>query len=100
VETVVGEPEIIYPFLGSSRLAQPLDMIGASVVFHGHAHHGTHSARTPGGIPVYNVALPLLRQAGHRYLLWTAPAVERRRAEPSATKPAGTAETAERIRAG
>jgi Icc-related predicted phosphoesterase len=95
VETVIGEPESIYPFLGSSRLLQPLDMIGATVVFHGHAHHGTPSARTPGGIPVFNVALPLLEQSGHRYLLWTTAATERRKPEPSATTPAATAETME-----
>jgi len=102
VETVIGEPENIYPFLGSSRLLQPLDMIGATVVFHGHAHHGTPSARTPGGIPVFNVALPLLEQSGHRYLLWTTPATERRKPEPSATTPAATAEAtdaAARVRA-
>jgi Icc-related predicted phosphoesterase len=95
VETVVGEPESIYPFLGSSRLLQPLDMIGATVVFHGHAHHGTPTATTPGGIPVFNVALPLLEQSGHRYLLWTTPVTERRRPEPAVTTPAATAESSD-----
>jgi Icc-related predicted phosphoesterase len=78
VETVVGEPEAIYPFLGSSRLLAPLETHGATVVFHGHAHHGTLEARTPAGVPVFNVALPVLRQAGLTFQLWTARAPERR----------------------
>src|SRR5690606_28167902 len=47
-DTVRGEPEVIYPFLGSSRLLQPLDTLGAAVVFHGHAHHGALEGQTPG----------------------------------------------------
>jgi hypothetical protein len=31
-------------------------------VFHGHSHHGALEGRTPKGIPVYNVAMPLLRK--------------------------------------
>jgi Icc-related predicted phosphoesterase len=62
--TVVGEPEFIYPFLGTDRLADALDRHGATVVFHGHVHSGTFSGRTPAGVPVYNVSLPLLRRAG------------------------------------
>lgn len=70
VETVRGEPEVIYPFLGSSRLAQPIDMVGATVVFHGHAHHGTATGTTPGGVPVFNAALPLLAARGDTHVLW------------------------------
>ena len=62
VGTVVGEPEMIFPYLGSDRLAEPIDRYGASVVFHGHAHTGTAQAHTPGGVPVFNVSLPLLRR--------------------------------------
>jgi Icc-related predicted phosphoesterase len=62
-ETVVGEPEEIFPFLGSGRLVEPLDRYGVAAVFHGHAHRGAAEGRTPGGIPVYNVALPVLRRA-------------------------------------
>jgi Icc-related predicted phosphoesterase len=61
-ETVRGEPPQIYPFLGCSRLAEPIDQYHARVVFHGHAHFGTSEGRTKAGIPVYNVALPLLRR--------------------------------------
>lgn len=59
--TVEGEPPELYPFLGSSRLEEPLDRYPVSVVFHGHAHRGQAEGRTRGGVPVYNVCLPLLR---------------------------------------
>jgi len=61
--TVEGEPEVIYPFLGSSRLEEPLDRYPVTAVFHGHAHRGRPEGRTRGGVPVHNVALPLLREA-------------------------------------
>src|SRR5947209_877596 len=60
VETVKGEPEQIYPYLGSSRLAEVIDRHQAVLAVHGHAHHGALEGKTTGGIPVYNVALPLL----------------------------------------
>jgi Icc-related predicted phosphoesterase len=59
-DTVMGEPPEIYPFLGSSRLEEPLSRLGVNAVFHGHAHRGTLEGRTAAGTPVYNVALPLL----------------------------------------
>ena len=59
--TVEGEAPELYPFLGSSRLEEPLNRYPVDVVFHGHAHHGRPEARTRGGVPVYNVCLPLLR---------------------------------------
>jgi Icc-related predicted phosphoesterase len=62
VDTVVGEPPEIYAFLGSTRLAEPIDRYGASLVVHGHAHSGAPEGRTRAGIPVYNVSLPLLRR--------------------------------------
>lgn len=62
--TVAGEPQFILPFLGTDRLADPLDRYGATIAFHGHAHSGTLHGCTPGGVPVYNVSLPLLRRDG------------------------------------
>lgn len=59
--TAVGEAPEIFPFLGSSRLSDVCDRFGAQAIFHGHAHHGALQGETRGGIPVYNVALPLLR---------------------------------------
>jgi Icc-related predicted phosphoesterase len=60
--TVEGEPLEIYPYLGSSRLEEPLTRYPVDCVFHGHAHHGTLEGRTLGGVPVYNVSLSLLQQ--------------------------------------
>jgi Icc-related predicted phosphoesterase len=81
VDTIVGEPEFIFPFLGSSRLLQPIDTLGAAAVFHGHAHHGSAQAVTPAGVPVYNVALPLLQDEGLNFRIITVPAPDRRRDE-------------------
>ncbi len=60
--TVMNEPLEIVPFLGSSRLEEPIDRFRASVVFHGHAHHGSPSGETKSGVPVFNVAMPLLKE--------------------------------------
>jgi len=59
-ETVEGEPEEIHPFLGSSRLEEPLNRYRVTAAFHGHAHHGRPEGHTSLGIPVYNVSMPLL----------------------------------------
>src|SRR5688572_9252841 len=40
-ETILGEPEQIFPFLGSSRLAEPLARRNVIAAFHGHAHVGS-----------------------------------------------------------
>lgn len=61
-ETVEGEPSDIFPFLGSSRLEEPLTRYSVAVAFHGHAHHGQPEGRTNSQIPVYNVSLPLLQK--------------------------------------
>ena len=58
--TVEGEPPEIFPFLGSSRLEEPINRYRVSAVFHGHAHRGTAEGRTSAGVPVYNVAMPLM----------------------------------------
>lgn len=67
VETVVGEPPEIHAFLGSSRLAETIDRYeNVKLVFHGHAHRGAPEGRTNRGVPVYNVALPVLRTLGDK----------------------------------
>lgn len=58
--TVKGEPPEIFPYLGTSRLAEVVDRHGADLVVHGHAHHGSLEGRTTAGVPVHNVALNLL----------------------------------------
>jgi Icc-related predicted phosphoesterase len=63
-ETVEGEPLEIFPYLGCSRLEEPLSRYSVDVVFHGHAHNGQIAGRTATGIAVRNVALPLLRKRG------------------------------------
>ena len=60
--TVQGEPAEIYPYLGSSRLEEPLTRYPVDVVFHGHAHHGATEGRTRGDVPVYNVSMMLLQR--------------------------------------
>jgi Icc-related predicted phosphoesterase len=59
--TLDGESRELLPYLGTSRLAGPCDAFGAQAVFHGHAHHGKAEGHTPRGIPVYNVAAPVLK---------------------------------------
>jgi Icc-related predicted phosphoesterase len=60
--TVEGEPLEIYPFLGSSRLEEPLVRYSVSAAFHGHAHRGQPEGRTGNGVPVFNVSWPLLQK--------------------------------------
>jgi Icc-related predicted phosphoesterase len=61
--TVEGEPLEIYPFVGSSRLEEPISRYPVSLVVHGHAHRGQLEGRTKAGVPVYNVSMPLLSRA-------------------------------------
>lgn len=61
LETVLGEPPEIFPFLGSARMGETIDRFdGVRAVFHGHAHRGAPAGATPRGAPVYNVARPVL----------------------------------------
>ena len=59
--TVENEPVEIFPFLGCSRLEEPLNRYPVTAVFHGHAHKGSPEGKTTTGTPVYNVSLPLMR---------------------------------------
>jgi len=62
-DTLVGEPFEIYPFLGSYLLGDAIDLAQAAISFHGHAHAGSPRGVTPGGVPVRNVAQPVLQAA-------------------------------------
>ena len=64
-ETVIGEPEAIYPFLGSSRLAEPLNRREVTAALHGHAHVGTLEGTTSNGVKVFNVAKHILAKQGY-----------------------------------
>ena len=60
--TVEGEPREIFPFLGCSRLEEPIGRFPVSLVLHGHAHHGQPEGRTANDVPVYNVSASLMRE--------------------------------------
>lgn len=60
--TVEGEPPEIFPFLGCSRLEEPIVRYPVAAVFHGHAHHGRPEGRTRNQVPVFNVSMTLLRE--------------------------------------
>jgi Icc-related predicted phosphoesterase len=62
-QTVEGEPLEIYPFLGCSRLEEPIGRYPVSLVLHGHAHRGQLEGKTQNGVPVYNVSMPLLARS-------------------------------------
>jgi Icc-related predicted phosphoesterase len=67
-DTLGAERLEIYPFLGSFLLGEAIDHAGADLVIHGHAHHGVEQGLTPGGVPVRNVAQPVI---GAAYKLFT-----------------------------
>jgi Icc-related predicted phosphoesterase len=65
VDTVLGEPESIFPFLGCSRLAEPLSRRHVIAAFHGHAHIGNFEGEAAGGVKVFNVAKHVLTNKGY-----------------------------------
>jgi Icc-related predicted phosphoesterase len=65
--TLAGEPEAVFPFLGCSRLAEPLTRRKVVVAFHGHAHKGGFEGEAPGGVKVFNVAKSILARAGNTF---------------------------------
>jgi Icc-related predicted phosphoesterase len=68
-ETLTGEPREIFPFLGSYLFAELADRHDVDLVLHGHAHRGSELGRTPGGIPVRNVAQSVIQQGYAIYRL-------------------------------
>jgi Icc-related predicted phosphoesterase len=68
-DTLVGEPLEIYAFLGCYQLGRAIDSAPTALALHGHAHHGSERGRTPGGVPVRNVAHPVIKQAYNVYQL-------------------------------
>jgi Icc-related predicted phosphoesterase len=67
--TVEGEPREIFPFLGCSRLEEPLNRYPLDGVFHGHAHHGAREGKTKSGVAVHNVSLPLFAKQERLFYL-------------------------------
>ena len=86
-ETLAGERLELYPFLGSYLLAEAVDNAGADLVLHGHAHHGSEKGRTAAGIPVRNVAQPVIRHAYNIYTLNGRRQVQATPAEYADVKP-------------
>src|SRR5215203_543288 len=68
-DTIESEPLEIYPFLGSSRLAETIDRFKVSAIIHGHAHRGRYEGRTPGGQRVFNVARHIEKPTGKPYAI-------------------------------
>ncbi len=58
-QTLEGERQDIWTFLGTDRLAAPILEHNPDLVLHGHAHAGTFSGRV-GEVPVYNVSVPVM----------------------------------------
>lgn len=77
-DTLEGEPPEIYPFLGSYLLAEAVDAGGADLAIHGHAHRGVERGTTPGGVPVRNVAQPVLGRAYAIYRMEDGEHIEER----------------------
>ncbi len=57
--TIAGEPEGIWAFLGTDRLAAPIAEHGPDLVLHGHAHAGTFAGAI-GDVPVRNVSVQVM----------------------------------------
>ncbi|HEY8521633.1 MAG TPA: metallophosphoesterase [Gammaproteobacteria bacterium] len=89
-DTLLGEKLEIYPFLGSHLLGEAIDEGGCHLALHGHAHHGSERGITPGGVPVRNVARPLIRTAYQLLAL----RVHARGDEPAARRGAPASTTA------
>jgi Icc-related predicted phosphoesterase len=91
--TLEGESQTIWAFLGSDRLAAPILEHRPHLVVHGHGHAGTLEGFV-GPVPVFNVAVPLLR--GRDFFVFELDAdgaLTRAEAEPPTTPAAGRAET-------
>ncbi len=70
--TLVGERLELFPFLGSYLLGEAIDRANCQLALHGHAHRGRERGVTPGGVPVRNVARPVIQ---HAYRVYTLDAV-------------------------
>lgn len=79
--TLMGERLEIFPFLGSYLLGEAIDHGGCQLALHGHAHRGRERGVTPGGVPVRNVARPVIQ---HAYRVYMIDHEEKRMVEPLA----------------
>lgn len=77
--TIEGERPEIAAFLGCDRLAHPIADQCPDLVLHGHAHAGAFQGSI-GGVPVFNVALPMAAE------LWRFELEPGRAREPQFTR--------------
>ena len=59
--TLEGEPRTIWAFLGTDRMGPPIELHRPDLVLHGHGHAGTFAGLV-GDVPVFNVAVPVIRR--------------------------------------
>jgi Icc-related predicted phosphoesterase len=84
-DTLIGERAEIYPFLGSYHLAEAVDAGGADLALHGHAHAGSERGSTAGGVPVRNVARPVIGKPCALYEIGARTAIAAERAATCTT---------------
>jgi uncharacterized protein len=87
--TLEGEPQTIWTFLGSERLADPILEHTPHLVVHGHGHSGTFEGFV-GAVPVFNVAVPVL---GRDFFVFELDRSGLVKAEADRPQPAGHTET-------
>jgi len=68
-QTVKGEPEKIYPYMGCRKLEDVLKEVRPDIAVHAHAHNATVVEATVGSTKVYNVSIPARR--GVTYIRYT-----------------------------
>lgn len=79
-----GEPEMKEFMYVTERAAGALDNAGADLAIHGHEHSGAQKGITPRGIPVRNVAMPLIRRPFAIFTLDSARPAQFRESAPAA----------------
>ncbi|OYT47973.1 MAG: metallophosphoesterase [Desulfurococcales archaeon ex4484_42] len=56
--TVKGEPEKVYPYMGSREMERVIREVKPDIVIHAHAHNARIVDAVVDGVKVYNVSLP------------------------------------------
>ena len=59
--TLEGEPRTIWAFLGTDRMAPPIEAHRPDLVLHGHGHAGRFEGSIE-DVPVFNVSVPVIRR--------------------------------------
>lgn len=62
-QTIRGEPEKIYPYMGCRRLEEVIREAKPDLAIHAHAHNAVVTEATVGSTRVYNVSVPARRGA-------------------------------------